>query len=163
MLGKTDRTRLGDALQPRGDINSVAHEVAVALLDHVAEMKADAKFDAAVGRQSRVALDKAGLHLDRAAHRVDHAPEFDDAAVAGALDDAAVMSGDRRIDEVAAEPTKSRERPLLIRADKPGVSDDVGHQDRRKFPGLAHCALPLPEIWDKLRPTGPQFDRVLVR
>ena len=43
-----------------------------------------------VGRHARVALDHAVLHLDRAAHRVDHAAELDEAAVAGALDDAPV-------------------------------------------------------------------------
>ena len=34
----------------RGDIDAVAHQVAVAILDHVAEMDADPKFDALVGR-----------------------------------------------------------------------------------------------------------------
>ena len=78
VLGETDRARLGDALKSRGDIDAVAHEIAVALLDHVAEMNADAKLDASLGRQASVAFDHAGLHLDRAAHRVDHAAELDD-------------------------------------------------------------------------------------
>ena len=47
VLGETDRPGLGDALEPRGDIDAVAHEVAVALLDNVAEVDADAKLDAA--------------------------------------------------------------------------------------------------------------------
>ena len=51
--------------------------------------------------------DQAVLHLDRAAHRVDHAAELDDAAVAGALDDAPVVGGDGRIDEIAAEALPS--------------------------------------------------------
>jgi hypothetical protein len=54
-------------------------------------MDADAEFDAALGRHARVALDETGLHLDRAADRIDHAAELDDAAVPGALDDAPVM------------------------------------------------------------------------
>ena len=64
--------------EPRGDIDAVAHQIAVALLDHVAEMNADAEFDALFGRQAAVALDHAVLHFDRAAHRVDHAAELDD-------------------------------------------------------------------------------------
>ena len=96
VLGETDRAGLGDALEPRGDIDAVAHQVAVALLDHVAKMNADAEFDAPLGRHAGVALDHAVLHFDRAAHRVDDAAELDDAAVAGALDDAPVMRGDRR-------------------------------------------------------------------
>src|SRR5208283_5455800 len=88
VLGKTDRARLADALQSRGNVDAVAHEIAVALLDDVAQMNAHAELDAALRRQAGVALDEAVLHLDRAAHRVDHAAELDEAAVAGALDDA---------------------------------------------------------------------------
>ena len=87
VLGQTDRPRLGDALQPRGDIDAVAHQVAVAFLDHVAEMDADAKFDALVGRDLSVALDHRSLDFNGAVHCVDDAAELDDAAVARALDD----------------------------------------------------------------------------
>jgi len=48
LLGETDRPGLGDALEPRGDIDAVAHEVAVGFLDNVAQVDADAKLDAAV-------------------------------------------------------------------------------------------------------------------
>ena len=75
----------------RGDVDAVAHQVAVGLLDDVAQMDADAELDAALGRQAGVALDQAVLHFDRAAHRVDHAAELDEAAVAGSLDDAPMM------------------------------------------------------------------------
>ena len=57
VLGQTDRAGVGDALKTRGDVDAVAHQVAVALLDHVAEMNADPKFDALVGRDAGVALD----------------------------------------------------------------------------------------------------------
>jgi hypothetical protein len=65
----------GDPLQSRGDINAVAHQVAVTLLDHVAEMDADAEFDTALGGQSSIALDHAVLHFNGAAHGIDHAAE----------------------------------------------------------------------------------------
>ena len=80
-----------DSFEACGDVDAVAHEIAVGLLDDVAKVNADAKLDAPLGRQARVALDHAVLHLDRAAHGVDHAAELDHAAVAGALDDPAVM------------------------------------------------------------------------
>ena len=57
-------------------------------------MNADAKLDAALGRQSGVALDQAVLHLNRKAHRVDHAAKLDEDPVACALDDAPMMRGD---------------------------------------------------------------------
>ena len=102
VLGQADRAGPSDALKPRGDIDAVAHQVAVALLDDVAQMDADAELNPPLLRHARVALDEAVLHFDGAAHRVDHAAEFDDRTVAGALDDAAVMGGDGRIDQIAA-------------------------------------------------------------
>ena len=109
VLGKTDRARLGDAFQSRGDVDPVAHQIAVGLLDDVAEMNADAELDAALGRHAGVALDHAVLHFDGAAHGVDHAAELDEAAVAGALDDAPVMCGDGRVDQIAAQPPQPRQ------------------------------------------------------
>src|SRR5271165_561692 len=51
VLGEANPARLANAFQPRGDIDAVAHQVAVGLLDHVAQMNANAKLDAALGRQ----------------------------------------------------------------------------------------------------------------
>ena len=101
-------------------------------------MDADPELDATLRRQSGVALDHAVLHLDRATDRVDHAAEFDQCSVAGALDDATVMHGDRRVDEIASQRPKTRERPLLVRARQTAVAHDVGCQDRGKFPALGH-------------------------
>ena len=103
-------------------------------------MNADAEFDAALGRHARVALDEAVLHLDRAAHRVDHAAKLDEAAVAGALDDAPVMGGDGGVDQIAAQPPKPRQRAILVRAGEPAVADHVRDQDRRDFAGFGHGA-----------------------
>ena len=130
VLGEADPARLANALQPRGDIDAVAHEIAVALFDHVADMNADAELDPPVRRHASVAFDEPALHLDRAAHRVDRTAELDDPAVAGALDGPTVMRSDGRIDQVAAQTTKAREGSVLVRASEPAVADDVGHQDR---------------------------------
>jgi hypothetical protein len=40
----------------------------------------------------------------------------DDAAVAGALDDAAVVHGDRGIDQIATQRAQSRQRSIFVRA-----------------------------------------------
>src|SRR5580698_9351460 len=105
-------------------------------------MNADSELDAPFRRQAGVALDHADLHFDYAGHRVDHAAEFDDRAVAGAFDDAPTMSSDCRIDQVAAEAAKTRKRPVLIDPGEPTVADDVGHQNRRELPDVTHRAPP---------------------
>ena len=140
LLRETDRAGLGDAFEPSGDIDPVAHQVAVGLLDDIAEMDADAELYAALGRHAGVALDHAVLHLDCAAHSVDHAAKLNEAAVPGALDDAAMMRRDRGVDQVAPKPPEPRQRAIFIRSGEAAVPDHVGDQNRRDFPGLAHGA-----------------------
>ena len=78
------------------------------------------------------------MHLDRAAYGVDHAAEFDDRAVAGALNDAATMGGDGGIDQIAAETSQARKRAVLVRPGEPAVTYDISNQDRRNFPRFRH-------------------------
>ncbi len=42
-------------------------------------MDADAELDATLGRKASIALDHAVLHLDGAAHGIDHAAELNEA------------------------------------------------------------------------------------
>ena len=127
------------ALQSRGNIDAVAHQIAVALFDHVAQVNSDPKLYSALGGHTGVAFDHRVLNFHRAAHGVDDATELDQSAVAGALDDAAVMESDGRIDQVAAKRPELGKRAPLVGADEPAVANDVGHQNRREL--LAHCAL----------------------
>ena len=122
----------------RGNVDAVAHQVAVALLDHVAEMDAHAELDAPVGRKANIALDHAVLHLDGAPHSVHHAAKLDDAAVASTLDDTSVMQSDGRVDEVASKSPKPRKCPLLVGPRKPAVSDHICRKNGRELPGLWH-------------------------
>ena len=140
LLRKTNRAGLRHAFNSGGDVDRIAHQVAIVLLDDVADMHADAKLDAPVLRHAGVALDKALLHFDGAAHGVDHAAKLDDRAVAGALDDPAAMGGDGRVDQVAAQAAQARERALLVGAGEPAVADDIRDQDRCELAGLAHGA-----------------------
>ena len=105
-------------------------------------MNADAEDDAPVLRHAGVALDHRVLHLDGATNRVHNAAELDDDPIAGAFDDPAVMHGDGRIDQVAAQRTKSRQNAILVGAGKPTAADHVRAQDGREFAGLVHRAPP---------------------
>src|ERR1700722_1400947 len=132
-------------------------------------MNTDAEVYALVRRDARVALDHGALDFDRAAHRIDHATELDDQAVAGALDEAAVVDGDGGVNQIAAQQPKPRKRSLLVDAGEPAVANDIGDQDRGEFPRLAHRAplrvatlaqMPAPVCGAKklpLRATLPLF------
>ena len=71
-------------------------------------MDADAELDTLVRRDTRVAFDHSDLDFDRAAHGVDDAAELGDEPVARALDDAPMMRGDGRVDQIAPQPTEPR-------------------------------------------------------
>ena len=103
LLGQTDRARLANAFEARGDIDAVAHQIAVRLLDYIAEMDANAELNATLRRHARVALHETVLHLDCAANRIHYAAKLDEAAVAGSLDDAPVMRVDGGINQVAPQ------------------------------------------------------------
>jgi hypothetical protein len=102
VLGDGDAAGLADAFDASGDIDPVAHQVAVGFLDDVAEVDADAQFDAALRRGVGVARGYRGLDVEGAADSVHHAAEFNQRAVAGALDDAFAVGGDGGIDHLAA-------------------------------------------------------------
>jgi len=89
---------IGQGFDTCGDVNAVAIEV-VALDDHVTESDADAQLDAHGRHDTSIPPGRCLLHRDHAAHRVDDAPKFHPHAVAGGLDDAAIMFGDFRIEE----------------------------------------------------------------
>jgi hypothetical protein len=122
-------------------LTPVAHQIAVGLFDHVAQMDADTEFDPLLRRDARVALDHSVLHLVRASHRVDDAAELDEVAIAGALNDPPMMRGDGGVDQIAAQPPQPRQGTILVRAREPAVTDDIRDQNRRDFSGSRHGAL----------------------
>ena len=75
---------------------------------------ANAQLDAAVRRDVGVPFRHRPLHLDRAAYSIDDARELHQQAVAGGLDDAAVVFGDFRINELGAERFEALERAFLV-------------------------------------------------
>src|SRR5580658_734073 len=122
-----DATAVGDTLQSRGDIDAVAHQIAVALLDDIAEVDADAEFDAALGWNASITLDHAVLDLDGAAHGVDHTAELNDTSVPSALHYAPVMYGYGWINQIAPERPQSGQCSIFVGASKPAISDHVRH------------------------------------
>ena len=91
-------------------------------------------------RLSGATLDHGVLHFECAAHRVDDAAKLDDAAIAGALNDAAVVHGDRGVNQIAAQRAQSRQGSIFVRASQPAITDHIRDQNRHNLPGFAHGA-----------------------
>jgi len=62
-----------------------------------------------------LAIHHSALHLGRATDRIDDARKFNEDAVAGGLDDAALVLLDFRIDQLPSMRLKPVERAFLIR------------------------------------------------
>ena len=137
VFGDADAARFSQAFEARGDVDTVAIDV-VGLDDHVAEVDADAQFDAAFRPDAGVPLRHRLLHLDRAAHRIDDARKFHQHAVAGGLDDPAVVLGDLRIEELAAQRFEAFVRAFLVRPHQPRIPRHIGGEDRGKAAGCRH-------------------------
>ena len=125
----TDAARLGEHLEPRRHVDAVAKDVVV-LNDHVAEIDADAELHPSRRRDIRVASRHPALNLGRAQHGVGNAMELDEHAVAGGLDDAAVVLGDGRIDQLDPMGLETRKRARLVNLHESAVADHVGGKDR---------------------------------
>jgi hypothetical protein len=96
-----------------------------------AQIYAHPKIDPLVFGQIRIVLGYRSLCLHGGSHGVHHAWELRQHPVAHELDDAPMIFGDLRIDDVRAEGLQSREGALLVGPDEARVAHDVGGQDRR--------------------------------
>ncbi len=138
----TDPARLGQGFETCRDIDPVAKDI-VAVLDDVAEVDPHAEEDSPRLGYARVAFGHPLLHLERAAHRIDDAPELDQKPIARGLDDAAPVLLDLGVAELPANRLQHRQRPFLVRAHQTRIADDIGGQDRGKPAALGHAVSPI--------------------
>src|ERR1700691_5572275 len=96
-------------------------------------MNAGTELDATLGRETRIALDHAVLHLDGASYGIDQAAELNEDAIASALHDSAAMHVDRGVDQVATHPPEPRKSALLVGAREPRIAHNVRGEDRREL------------------------------
>jgi len=94
-------SRLAQGFQAGGNIDAIAEDV-VSVDDDVADIDADAEDDAPVLGHARITADHAALNYDSAPDRIDDTGKFDQRAIACGLDDAAMMRGDRSVNQLAA-------------------------------------------------------------
>src|SRR5262249_49859484 len=98
-----------------------------------------------------IAVDHRPLNLDGAAHCIDDARKLDQHAVASSLDDAPVMLGDFRIDQLATMRLQAVERAFLIRPHQPRVARHIGGQDRGKATRRGRVTAPRdPLLWSPM-------------
>jgi hypothetical protein len=124
-----DPARLGEGLQPRGDVDPVARDVA--RLDHdVAEIDPDPVVDSVFRRNVGIARGHLALDLHRGSQSRQRARELGEQPVAGGFDDATAVRQDRGIDDLAADSAQPGKRSRVVALHQPRVTDDIRNQDR---------------------------------
>jgi len=131
IAGHADAAGVRQSLQARGNVDAVAVDV-VAVDDDVADVDADAVDDSALDGDLRVIFLDRGLQLDGEKHRVDHAGEFHQRAIAHQFDGAAAIGPGPRLDELRAVGFQGRQGAALVGAHEAAVPDHVGGEDRRQ-------------------------------
>ena len=130
LAGNADAAGLGDPFQPCCNVDAVAKNIVV-VEDDVTDMNADAKFDPEVVRHVAILHGHTALDFRRALHRLYHAWELGQQAVAGGLDDAAAVPGDGGIDQRSSDRLQPDVRALLVAAHQTAVAGNIRRQHRR--------------------------------
>ena len=77
------------------------------------------------------------------AQSIDGAGKFHQHAVAGGLDDAAMVLGDFRIEELATQRLQAFERAFLVHPHQPRIAGDIGGEDGSETTDGGHLGLAL--------------------
>ena len=126
-----DAARLGEAFEARGDVDAVAVDRAVGLLDHVAQVDADAKAHALRLRHGLAGHRERLLDLERGAHGAACRFERGEHRVARHVDDATLVRFDANPED-AARGIEIGQRGVLVLRHEARVARDVRGEDRRQ-------------------------------
>jgi hypothetical protein len=128
-LRDADAARFGEPLKACRQVDAVAVDVAVRLVDDVAEVDADPEPEAELRGNAGLALRRAALDRSGTGDRVHRAAEHAQDAVAHQFGDTAAMLRDQRLDELSSEVFEAAQRAVLIRLHQACVADHVRRQD----------------------------------
>jgi hypothetical protein len=108
------------------------------------QANANTKLDPLFGGHTGIALGHATLHVHGAAHRIDHAGELQQQAIAGGLDDPATVLGDLGVNKLPPVVLQSRQGGAVVAAHEQGIAHHIGRYDCRKS-SVVPCQASLPE------------------
>ena len=109
-----------------------ATEVQAGMAERNSTVPADKRIEFRIGiNVGDIAVEHPALHLGDAAHSIDDAGEFREHAVAGGLDDPAMMLADLRIDEFGEMRLEAFVRAFLVRLHQARIAHHIGGEYRR--------------------------------
>src|SRR5258708_6633690 len=112
--------------------------------DNITDMNADAKFDPLDLRHIDILFGHAALNFDGAAYGIYDAPELNESAVPGILDDAPAMITDFGIKKRLSKSFQLRQRAFLVDPYQAARARDIRRQNSRQSPIYVLAAQDAP-------------------
>ena len=132
VLRHEDAAGIAFAFEPHRHVDAAAVDV-TAVGNHVADVDAETELQAAVRDRVLVAPAQAALDFDRAGDATHRAGEFRQKAVASVFDNAALVLGDGRLNDLRKAGLEPGVGSLFVRRRQAGISHHIGGKDRREF------------------------------
>ena len=113
IVGNANTTRLCDTFETHCNIDTFTKDIIV-FDDDITDVNANAKFDPLALRHIDILLGHGALNFDGAAYGIYDAPELNESAVPGILDDAPVMISDFGIKKRLSKSFQLRQRAFFV-------------------------------------------------
>jgi len=126
---QADATGFRQGFEARRDVDAIAEDIAV-LDDDVADIDADAKDDAPILYDSRIARPHCDLHIDGEGNGIDDAGELHERAVAHQFDSTAAILRHLGIEKILTMLLERRKLADFVLAHEAAVADHVEGEDR---------------------------------
>jgi hypothetical protein len=113
IVGNANAARFCDLFEPHRNIDPITENI-VLFDDNVTDVNADAKFDPLDLRHIEILFCHAALDFVGTSHGIYHAPELNESAIPGILDDASVIFSDSGIEKRLSESFQLRQRAFFV-------------------------------------------------
>jgi hypothetical protein len=133
IVGNAKPARLCDPFETYCNIDAVTKDI-ILCDDNITDVNADAKFDPFVLRHSGIVFGHAALDFVGTSHGIDHAPELNESAVPGILDDAPAMIADFGIKKRLSQSFQLRQRAFFVDPYQAARARNIRRQNRCQSP-----------------------------
>jgi hypothetical protein len=149
IVGNAKAARFCDPFETHCNIDAVTKDI-ILCNDNITDVNADAKFDPFVLRHIGIVFGHAALDFVGTSHGVDHAPELNESAVPGILDDAPAMIADFGIKKRLSQSFQLRQRAFFVDPYQAARARNIRRQNRCQSPLYGLSAQDAPPGSGKL-------------
>jgi hypothetical protein len=133
VIRHADPARFGDSLKAGSNVDAIAEDVVV-IENDITDVNADTKFDPLDLGHIDILFGHAALNFDGAAYGIYDAPELNESAVPGILDDAPAMITDFWIKKRLSKSFELRQRAFFVDPYQATRARDIRRQNSRQSP-----------------------------